>query len=147
MNFRWRNANQPPPSPQPAPAATTAATVPVDTLIARADAMRDGRRWPDAAAAYQAVLDRAPQRAPIWVQLGHARKESGDLPAAEAAYRRSLALAPDTHLQLGHVLKLQGRRPAAVAAYAAALKTDRSCTPALTELIALGEGCEAEQAG
>jgi cytochrome c-type biogenesis protein CcmH/NrfG len=95
MNFRWRNANQPPPSPQPAPAATTAATVPVDTLIARADAMRDGRRWPDAAAAYQAVLDRAPQRAPIWVQLGHARKESGDLPAAEAAYRRAESSGDD----------------------------------------------------
>jgi cytochrome c-type biogenesis protein CcmH/NrfG len=60
------------------------------------------------------VLDRAPQRAPIWVQLGHARKESGDLPAAEAAYRRSLALAPDTadtHLQLGHVLKLPAASP------------------------------------
>ena len=142
MNWPWRNA-QPQSIAQPEPAA------PLDTLIARADALRDDRRWADAATTYQAVLQRAPNRAPIWVQLGHALKESGDLAGAESAYRQALTRAPDTadtHLQLGHVLKLQGRRPAAVTAYATALKADRSCTPALTELIALGEGWEAEQA-
>jgi GT2 family glycosyltransferase/tetratricopeptide (TPR) repeat protein len=119
-----------------------------DTLIARADALRDQRHWAAAAAAYRTALDSAPHHAAVWVQLGHALKESGDLPGAEAAYRRSLELAPriaDTHLQLGHALKLQGRRAAAVAAYAHALRVDRTFTPALTELIALGEGWAAEQ--
>jgi GT2 family glycosyltransferase/tetratricopeptide (TPR) repeat protein len=119
-----------------------------DALIRRADGMRDARHWAEAAALYRQALQAAPRRAAIWVQLGHACKESGDLAGAEAAYRQSLELAPnmaDTHLQLGHVLKLQGKRPAAVAAYARALRVDRSFTPALHELIALGESWTAEQ--
>jgi tetratricopeptide (TPR) repeat protein len=114
-----------------------------------ADTLRDQRRWPEAAAAYRAILQNDPNQPPIWTQLGHALKESGDLPAAEQAYRQSIALAPDTadtHLQLGHVLKLQGNRPAAVTAYATALKADRTCTQALTELLTLGESWQAEQA-
>lgn len=73
-------------------------------LLGRADALRDARRWGEAADAYQAVLEGAPRRAAIWVQLGHARKESGAVAEAEAAYRRSLELSPDvadTYLQLG----------------------------------------------
>lgn len=148
MNWPWRKLEQ---SGQPAAAApAVAAPLPaLDVAIAQADAMRDARHWADAADAYDAIVRRAPDRAALWVQLGHARKESGDLPAAEGAYRHALDLAPDvadSHLQLGHVLKLQGRRPAAVTAYAQALRADRSCTPALAELIALGEGWEAEQA-
>jgi O-antigen biosynthesis protein len=149
MNWPWRNANQTTPQAPASPQPAATPTIPLDALIAQADSARDARHWADAAATYQAVLQRAPSRTPIWVQLGHALKESGDFPAAEAAYRQALTLAPDTadtHLQLGHVLKLQGRRPAAVAAYATALKADRGCTPALTELIALGESWRAEQA-
>jgi GT2 family glycosyltransferase/tetratricopeptide (TPR) repeat protein len=119
-----------------------------DALIGRADALRDAGRWAEAAEIYQSALERSPRRAAIWVQLGHARKEAGDMAGAEAAYRRSLDLAPnvaDTYLQLGHVLKLQGQRPEAVSAYARALRVDRSLTPALTELIALGEAWAAEQ--
>jgi GT2 family glycosyltransferase len=118
-------------------------------LLSQADALRDAGRWAEAAEAYQSVLERTPNRPAIWVQLGHMRKESGDLVGAEAAYRRSLDLAPnlaDTYLQLGHVLKLRGQRPAAVTAYAHALRVDRFLTPALTELIALGEAWTAEQA-
>lgn len=57
---------------------------------------------------------------PIWVQYGHAAKESGDLPAAGGAYRRALDLRPgfaDGHLQLGHALKRQGQTAAALESY------------------------------
>ncbi|HQT78876.1 MAG TPA: tetratricopeptide repeat protein [Rhodopila sp.] len=145
MTWPWRNTDPAGAAAAPAPAPAPS----LDKLIEAADLLRDARRWAEAAQAYEAVVERASARSPIWVQLGHARKESGDLKGAEAAYRQALALAPeiaDTHVQLGHALKLQGARGAAIAAYARALRVDRTCTPALTELIALGEGWEAEQA-
>jgi GT2 family glycosyltransferase len=148
MNWRWRRPGQGEAEPD-LPIGPQPETLSIDQAIAQADAFRDARRWAEAAEAYQSVVERAPTRTPIWVQLGHARKESGDLPGAEDAYGRALNLAPDTadtHLQLGHVLKMQGQRPAAVTAYAMALRADRSCNPALTELIAMGEGWAAEQA-
>jgi glycosyltransferase involved in cell wall biosynthesis len=73
----------------------------------------------------------------IWVQFGHALKESGDLKAAETAYRRSLEineLNADTHLQLGHVLKLQNRRQEAMSAYVRAAGLDAACISATHEI-------------
>src|SRR6516162_1248500 len=79
-----------------------------------ADHARDAGQWELAARLYRKALARAPQSSPIWVQYGHALKESGRLrdpgrlAQAEAAYRRALALDPaaaDTHLQLAHALK------------------------------------------
>jgi hypothetical protein len=81
-------------------------------LVVQADLARDSRNWPLAAELYRKALERRPKNPPIWIQYGHALKESGHLGEAEDAYRRSLADAPDvadSHLQLGHVLKLQGR--------------------------------------
>ncbi|WP_158744346.1 tetratricopeptide repeat protein [Acidisphaera sp. L21] len=49
---------------------------------------------------------------PIWVQLGHAYKEAGDITAAEASYRHAVAgdpQDPDAQLQLGRILRLNGR--------------------------------------
>ena len=60
----------------------------------------------------------------IWVQLGHALKESGRIEAAMTAYRRAISLesaVADTHLQLGHAYKLQGQMREAAASYAKAL--------------------------
>lgn len=77
-------------------------------FLAEADAARDDRRWQDAARLYKQYLAARPGDAPIWVQLGHAFKESGDLQEAERAYKQSLELAPDiadTHMQLGHLYK------------------------------------------
>ncbi|MEI6160765.1 MAG: glycosyltransferase, partial [Roseococcus sp.] len=85
------------------------------------DAARDRRDWAEAAAQYQRYLAHRADDAPIWVQMGHALKEAGDLPAAEQAYRRAQELSPRDHdvaLQLGHALKLQGRLEEAAAAYA-----------------------------
>lgn len=62
-----------------------------------------------------------PQDAALWVQLGHALKESGELAAAEQAYRRAQKITPNDHdiaLQLGHALKLQKRLDEAAQAYA-----------------------------
>ncbi len=97
----------------------------VGALIRAGDGARDGGSWALAAPYYRRALEKAPELAPIWVQLGHALKEQGDHAAAEAAYRRSLALDGsvwDTLLQLGHVLKLQDRWEEAAEAYARAMR-------------------------
>jgi glycosyltransferase involved in cell wall biosynthesis len=117
-------------------------------LTAVADRARDKGRWEFAARFYQEALELAPARPPIWVQYGHALKESGNLAAAESAYRKSLELnrdTADTHLQLGHVLKLQGWLDEAGYAYLCALILRPDSRPPLDELIALGwtpEGIE-----
>ena len=104
-----------------------------------ADAARDRRDWVAAAALYQAYLDDRPDGGALWVQLGHARKESGDLEGAEAAYVRSLSLreTADGFLQLGHVLKLRRQADAAVRAYARSYELEpTSSNPAFGELMA-----------
>ena len=110
-------------------------------LLLQADGLRDARRWSEASQAYEVVLQVAPHRAEIWVQLGHARKEGGDLTGAVSAYERAIALRPDladTHLQLGHALKLAGRLSEAITAYALAARLDRSTENAALELVELG---------
>lgn len=96
-------------------------------LIKAGDQARDARNWLAAADAYDRALKIKPERADIWVQLGHARKESGDLTGAEAAYLQSLTLAPkvaDTHLQLGHLRRLQKRLEDAAAHFLDAAELD-----------------------
>jgi len=109
--------------------------------IALADRARDTGDWETAARHYRTALGRNPDNPPIWVQLGHALKESGHLVPAEAAYRRAIESAPgacDTHLQLGHVLKLQDRKDEARAAYLRAVALDPGWDPARRELSELG---------
>lgn len=84
-------------------------------------------RWGDAREHYARVLEHAPERHDIWVQLGHAHKEGGDLSRAEFCYRAAIKLdaaVADQWLQLGHVLKLRNRREDAVRAYARAVLLD-----------------------
>ena len=110
-------------------------------LISRGDRARDSRDWVSAAQYYQKALDQKPNNPPIWVQYGHALKESGNLAEAEKAYRKSLefgAEVADTHLQLGHVLKIQGRKIEASAAYLRALVLDPGLEHASLELKGLG---------
>jgi tetratricopeptide (TPR) repeat protein len=116
-------------------------SAPKTDLIALADRARDRRDWQTAVRLYRKALDRQPDNAPIWVQYGHALKESGNRIEAENAYRKSVELNPkvaDTHLQLGHVLKIQEKRGAAAVAYLRAIELDPALKAATTELLALG---------
>jgi len=72
-------------------------------LIEKANHARDAGEWVHAAHHYRAGLSLLPDAAAVWVQYGHALKESGHVGEAAAAYRRSLeidASVADTHLQL-----------------------------------------------
>ena len=109
--------------------------------LAVADGLRALRNWADAARAYRAVLDLDWELAPIWVQYGHALKESRDFGGALSAYEQALELAPevaDTYLQLGHLLKITGRKASARAAYSRALQLEPKLRDARRELAALG---------
>lgn len=78
------------------------------------------REWPRAARLYRKALRRVPGAPEVWMQYGHALRESGDVVAAEAAYRRAIELDPDMaewHFFLGHALALQGRVDEARQAY------------------------------
>src|SRR3984893_10652718 len=117
------------------------------SAAALADQARDRGQWEVAAELYRKALNRNPRNQPIWVQYGHALKESGErrdpdkLAQAESAYRRALSLDPgiaDTYLQLGHVLKLQGKTEEARAAYLRALALDPSAPYPVQELSGLG---------
>jgi hypothetical protein len=117
------------------------------SLVDLGNHARDERQWELAAQLYRKALDRNPANVGIWVQYGHALKESGELrdpdklTRAGFAYRRALALDPgvaDTHLQLGHVLKLQGKTEEAQAAYLRAFALDPSMPHPVQELSEFG---------
>jgi Tfp pilus assembly protein PilF len=105
------------------------------------DRARDSRDWGRAARRYKAALRLNPAMTGIWVQYGHALKESGRRPAAETAYRRALMQDhhnAETHLQLGHLLKLEGRHNEAAVEYATAHVLDPALDDAAQELRELG---------
>jgi len=82
-----------------------------------------GRRG-EAAAAYQAALQRDPASAEAWFKLGLALQDSRLPVRAEAAYRRALALRPDlaeAQANLGVALQQQGELEAAKQAYGRAI--------------------------
>src|SRR5438445_10034043 len=111
------------------------------TIITRADRARAAGEWQLAAGLYHIALERTPNNPPIWIQYGHALKESGSLAEAETAYRTAVSYDPedaDAHLQLGHVLKLQGKRAEAEAAYRRAWGLDRSSAESARELAGFG---------
>ncbi|MEM8826920.1 MAG: glycosyltransferase, partial [Pseudomonadota bacterium] len=89
---------------------------------------------------YAEALDLDPSRTGIWVQMGHALKESGSLRRAEEAYRRAIALDPgaaDHFLQLGHALKLRGDAGGALLAYQEAEALDPENEDARREALAM----------
>ncbi len=113
--------------------------------LARANRARDASKWDEAAHYYREVLQALPNASAIWVQYGHALKESGRAVEAERAYRRSLILSPDTadtHLQLGHLLNLQGRIDEATEAYLHSARLDPRQRHGRDALIGLGWAAE-----
>ena len=111
-------------------------------LLATANAARDRREWARAAMVYDQylALPVGAKNAPIWVQLGNMRKESGHLQMAQAAYATALQLDPakaDAHLQMGHLAKRMGRLADAEASYANAARLDPARGDAQAELVAL----------
>jgi glycosyltransferase involved in cell wall biosynthesis/uncharacterized protein YciW len=109
--------------------------------LSLADRARDLRDWQSAVRYYREALEEKPNHPAIWVQYGHALKESGNRLEAENAYRKSIELdgdIADTHLQLGHVLKIQGKRSEASAAYLRAFVLDPELHDAAFELKGLG---------
>ncbi len=115
--------------------------------VALADRARNAGEWGRAAQLYRKALDRNPRNPSIWVQYGHALKESGELrdpeklAQAEIAYRQGLSLDPDladTYVQLGHILKLQGETDGAEACYLRAFALDPSTPYPVNELSGLG---------
>ena len=113
----------------------------VGKKILRAERAQEARRWELAAQHYRGALADMPNAPEMWVQYGHALKESGNVAEAETAYRKSIDLDPDSadaHLHLGHALKLQGRIDEAVGAYFRSLALDPAPRHPRDELIALG---------
>lgn len=103
------------------------------------DAARNARDWGTAAQAYGDYLARNPNDWAIWVQCGHARRESGDMAGAEQAYRRANDIdrdQVDPLFQLGALMKRLGRREEAIDFYrrSAALGLDAG----ISELAMLG---------
>ena len=79
--------------------------------LIRANDARDRRDWNTAASEYQRHLRIRPNNFSIWVQLGHALKESGQPAQALAAYGEALRIDPrnaDLLLNLGHLYKIMG---------------------------------------
>lgn len=95
------------------------------TLVAEGDRARDSRNWPAAATCYKQAVQLQPHALGIFVQLGHALKESGQFADAEVAYRRFLAESAedaDIHLQMGHLFARQERFSDALPWYERALE-------------------------
>lgn len=98
-------------------------------ILTRANLARDSRDWATAAALYEIYLAEPPasREGHIWVQLGHARKEAGNLSGAVKAYQQALKLAPnvaDTYLHLGHLQYRMGAAQEGIASLREALRHD-----------------------
>lgn len=107
----------------------------------RADRARDRREWTTAAHLYRELLDKDADQPHIWIQHGHALKESGNLAGAIESYRRALKLdesQSDFHLQLGHALKLAGGKREAEASYLRALELEPESPNVRLELLGMG---------
>lgn len=113
----------------------------VKEALALASAHRGKQEWSEAAQQFRRVLKLCPMRPDIWVQLGHAAKESGDHVGARQAYEEGARLEPDnaeTQLHLGHLLKNEGHFREAGLAFATCLKTDPEVHDAYDQLLHIG---------
>ncbi|MBW9064494.1 tetratricopeptide repeat protein [Rhizobium herbae] len=68
---------------------------PVTFHVSQGDAHNARKAWPEAIGHYQKALALSPNLAPIWIQLGHGLRETGQLEQAERSYLRALEIEPD----------------------------------------------------
>jgi tetratricopeptide (TPR) repeat protein len=109
-------------------------------LRGEGDAARDLGNWDIAGDRYEAYLAQFADDFDIWVQLGHARKEQGDLKRAKLAYGKAISLRADDDdvcLHMGHLLKLMGDRGGAEEAYRRSFTINSENRNALQELLSL----------
>jgi tetratricopeptide (TPR) repeat protein len=102
-----------------------------------ADRARDERRWREAARLYRIHLAKYSDDFSIWVQCGHAEKESGEFDLAEQCYLKAREISDndaDLHLQIGHLYKLMGRFNEAAKAYQRSIDLDAKMTDAAVEI-------------
>jgi lipopolysaccharide biosynthesis protein len=88
---------------------------------------RDRGDWTSAALRYRLFLGATPGNFAVWVQLGHALKESGQLAEAAVAYGAALEINSedaDLHLSLGHLQKRQGLFSDAITSYMRSVALD-----------------------
>jgi len=78
-------------------------------LIRAADALRDQRRWAEAAEVYREIVHRRPGRAGVWVQLGHCLSHLSRWHEAVEAYRAADLCRPDDPDTLHHLATLHHR--------------------------------------
>lgn len=112
-----------------------------DRLVSRADGFRDCGDWIGAEDCYRRALELLPDRAAIWIQRGHALKESGRCQEGLACYLQADRLEPgnsDTALQIGHVLKILNRPTEAITWYERAASWVPPQQDAFVELEHLG---------
>jgi len=101
-----------------------------------ADEYRMSKNWDLAAHYYTLHLELHPQDFDIWVQLGHAAKESGDFARAQAAYHQAAhinANDSDLNLHMGHLAKVVGDYESAAKHYTISAELEPS-SEALHEL-------------
>ena len=107
--------------------------------VARASARRGA--WQEAKVSYRHLLDSSDGSPAVWLQYGHACKESGDVGGAVEAYRRCALLAPhysESHRHLAHLYKGQGQSNEAINAFLRAFAAEPSDTELHAELLSLG---------
>lgn len=101
----------------------------LQVLRALGDSARDTRQWTAAAGYYAEYLRLRPDDFSIWVQNGHALKESQRFDEAHAAYTTAEALRPDDAdliLNQAHLEKHLGHLKAAAKLYLRSYNLDRN---------------------
>ena len=69
--------------------------------MGRASELLRARRYPEAAAAFRAIIEVNPRLTDAWNQLGTAMEASGDLKEAAENYRKAIAAAPELAGEFG----------------------------------------------
>ena len=121
--------------------AAAAAPSGSDQIRNEARAHFQGRRYREAAAAYERLVASEPSNAPAWAGLGASRSAMGDARGAIAAYERAVRLRPQHSgffAALGRAYMQAGDRNNGVAAYQRAVQLDPNNGAAREALRRLG---------